>query len=52
MYKRQGVPCADVIDFDYAYWHTLSDTVDKCSPKSLQTVGETIAKVVYSEKLD
>jgi len=49
---QAGVPCADVIDFDYPYWHTLSDTVDKCSPKSLQTVGETIAKVVYSEKLD
>jgi glutaminyl-peptide cyclotransferase len=49
---RAGLPCVDVIDFDYAYWHTLSDTVDKCSPKSLQTVGETIAKVVYSEKLD
>lgn len=49
---QAGVPCADVIDFDYAYWHTLGDTVDKCSPKSLQTVGETIAKVVYSEKLD
>lgn len=47
-----GVPCADVIDFDYPYWHTLDDTVDKCSPKSLQAVGETIAKVVYSEKLD
>jgi glutaminyl-peptide cyclotransferase len=46
-----GLPCADVIDFDYAYWHTLDDTIDKCSPKSLQIVGETIARVVYSEQL-
>jgi glutaminyl-peptide cyclotransferase len=45
-----GIPCVDVIDFDYAYWHTLKDTVDKCSPESLKTVGEVISRVVYSEK--
>ena len=45
-----GLPCADVIDFDYAYWHTLDDTVDKCSAESLKIVGETIARVVYSEQ--
>lgn len=44
-----GIKCIDVIDFDYAYWHTLDDTVDKCSPKSLRIVGEVIAKVVYEE---
>ena len=44
-----GLPCADVIDFDYAYWHTLDDTPDKCSAESLKAVGETIAKVVCSE---
>ncbi len=48
--SQAGLPCADVIDFDYAYWHTLGDTVDKCSPESLRVVGETIAKVVYSEQ--
>lgn len=47
---KAGVPTADVIDFDYAYWHTLGDTVDKCSAKSLLAVGETIAQVVYSER--
>lgn len=47
---QAGLPCADVIDFDYAYWHTLGDTVGKCSPESLRIVGETIAKVVYSEQ--
>ena len=47
---KAGVPTADVIDFDYAYWHTLGDTVDKCSAKSLLAVGETIAQVVYSEQ--
>ena len=48
---QSGIPCADVIDFDYGYWHTLDDTVDKCSAQSLKIVGETIAKVVYSEHL-
>lgn len=45
-----GVPCIDLIDFDYPYWHTLQDTVDKCSPASLQAVGEVVAAVVYSER--
>jgi len=47
---KAGIPTADVIDFDYAYWHTLGDTVDKCSAKSLLAVGETVAQVVYSEQ--
>lgn len=46
---RAGVKCIDVIDFDYGPWHTLDDTVDKCSPASLKIVGETIARVVYQE---
>lgn len=45
-----SVPCIDLIDFDYPYWHTLQDTVDKCSPASLQAVGEVVATVVYSER--
>lgn len=44
-----GIKCIDVIDFDYAYWHTLEDTVDKCSAKSLQIVGDVITEVVYRE---
>lgn len=47
-----GVKCIDVIDFNYGPWHTLDDTPDKCSPKSLKTVGEVIANVVYTEKVD
>ena len=49
---KAGVPTADVIDFDYAYWHTLRDTVDRCSAQSLKAVGETIAQVVYTEHTD
>ena len=45
-----GIKCIDIIDFDYGPWHTLDDTVDKCSPDSLRIVGEVVAKVVYQEK--
>jgi len=45
-----GLPCIDIIDFDYAYWHTTADTPDKCSPESLKIVGDVIAAYVYSLK--
>jgi len=38
----RGIPCIDVIDFDYPYWHTLADTPDKCAPDSLAQVGATL----------
>ena len=34
-----GIPTIDLIDFDFAWWHTPDDTVDKLSAQSLQTVG-------------
>lgn len=37
------IPTADVIDFEYPYWHTEGDLPDKCSAASLEKVG----KVVY-----
>ena len=37
-----GIRTADVIDFDYPYWHTEADTPDKCSAESLEKVGRTI----------
>jgi len=50
-----GIPTVDIIDFEYPdethkYWHTLHDTVDKCSPQSLKAVGQTVLSVVYSEE--
>lgn len=35
---EQGIPAADLIDFDYPWWHTLGDTADKLSEESLQAV--------------
>ncbi len=44
---RAGVPAALIIDFDYAHWHTIEDTPDKCSPESLREVGAVLAELVY-----
>ncbi|MGC8833824.1 MAG: M28 family peptidase [Armatimonadota bacterium] len=43
-FHNQGIPAIDIIDFDYPPWHTLGDTVDKCSPRSLEAVGRTLEK--------
>jgi Zn-dependent M28 family amino/carboxypeptidase len=43
-----GLPTIDVIDFDYKYWHTGSDTIDKLSVESLETVGQAV--VLMMEK--
>ena len=49
-FLRLGIPAADVIDLDYGpsnlYWHTRSDTVDKCSAISLAIVGNTVFKTL------
>ena len=39
---KKGVPAADIIDFDYPYWHTTSDTQDKVSQQSLLIIGDTL----------
>lgn len=47
---NRGVPCADIIDFDFGYnnvfWHSPQDTMDKISPKSFQIVGDTILETI------
>ncbi len=44
------LPTADIIDFDYPYWHTVEDTPDKCSPESLKIVGDVIVKTLLEQK--
>ena len=39
---QAGIAAVDIIDFDYQYWHTISDTVDKVSAESLGIVGEVV----------
>lgn len=41
-FLQAGIAAVDLIDFDYPYWHTSGDTLDKISSTSLQIVGETI----------
>jgi len=41
----QHVP-VDVIDFDYAAWHTTDDTLDKVSARSLAIVGGVAVALV------
>lgn len=40
--NEAGLRTIDLIDFDYPYWHTLEDTVDKCSAESLGKVGKLL----------
>jgi Zn-dependent M28 family amino/carboxypeptidase len=44
---ERGVKMYDFIDFTYPVWHTTEDTVDKCSPDSLEQVGRTVENMVY-----
>jgi len=39
---RVGIPAVLLIDFDYPYWHTTQDTIDKLSAESLERVGRLI----------
>lgn len=41
-FLRAGVPAVDIIDLDYAAWHTAGDTLDAVSARSLQIVGDVI----------
>jgi len=39
---QAGIPSVDIIDFDYPFYHTVEDTIDKVSAQSLEIVGETL----------
>lgn len=52
-FLNAGMPAIDVIDFDFGsapglndYWHTIDDSMDKLSADSLQTVGDTVLRLV------
>lgn len=47
---QAGIPTIDLIDFTYEPWHTLEDTVDKCSPESLEKVGRTLESWLLKPK--
>lgn len=45
--NKKGFKCVDIIDIEYKYWHTIYDTPDKCSEKSLKDVGEVLIETIY-----
>jgi glutaminyl-peptide cyclotransferase len=45
-FLQAGIPAIDIIDFDYPYWHTTEDTVEKVSAESLGIVGATLQEWV------
>jgi Zn-dependent M28 family amino/carboxypeptidase len=55
-FVQRGVPCADLIDYDYGphtlllpdgYHHTAQDTMDKISVHSLTVVGQTVLETIH-----
>jgi hypothetical protein len=48
-FLEAGLPAADLIDFDYPYWHTTQDTPDKVSAESLKAVGDTLLAWVMGQ---
>ncbi len=50
-FALQGYKVVLIIDFDYPYWHTVEDTIDKASPDSLMRVGHTL-EVWLETRLD
>jgi Zn-dependent M28 family amino/carboxypeptidase len=41
-FLKAGVPAVDIIDLDYAAWHTPQDTMDAIAARSLQIVGDVV----------
>lgn len=41
-FVRAGVPSVDIIDLEYAPWHTAGDTLDAVSAGALQVVGDVL----------
>ena len=49
-FKELGIPAVDVIDFDYAAWHTAGDTLEQTSAASLERIGRVVEQ--YLERGD
>jgi hypothetical protein len=45
-FVRAGVPSVDIIDLDYAAWHTAQDDLDRVSARSLQIVGDVVLDAI------
>jgi glutaminyl-peptide cyclotransferase len=45
-FLNANVASVDVIDLEYAPWHTAGDTLDKVSARSLQVVGDVLLEAL------
>jgi len=43
-----GIPSFLVIDFEYPAFHTKDDTIEQCSPDSLEVVAKTALNYIYT----
>ena len=50
LHNTAKIPCCDIIDFDYPYWHTVEDTPDRCSALSLAKVGWVIRQLLATTR--
>lgn len=48
--QKAGIRAVDVVDFDYPYWHTGEDTIDKISAASLGVVGDVAMALIRTAK--
>lgn len=47
--NKVGIPSLLVIDYDYPPFHTVNDTLDKCSAESLEVVTRAVLEYLYRE---
>ena len=45
-FLEAGVPSVDIIDLDYAAWHTPGDTLDNVKARSLQITGSVVIEAL------
>ena len=48
-FLEKGIPAVNLIDLDYAEWHTLRDTPDACDPDSLGQVGRLLVALIRED---
>jgi glutaminyl-peptide cyclotransferase len=41
-FLKAGIPATDIIDLDYAPWHTPADTIEQTSARTMQIVGDVV----------
>jgi len=50
-FQKRGVPCIDLIDFEFGpnnvFWHTSMDSLDKISPESLKISGDLALGILW-----